>query len=259
MLTAGIDMGAKTVKVVVLVDGEVLGRAIRVAGFDPIEAAREVMEAALGEAGVARADLDAVVATGAGRDDAPDRDSTMTMTEVGCAARGAVHLFPNARLVVDAGAEEGRAIRCDERGKVVDFAINEKCAAGTGAFTEAMARALEVPLEELGALALRSTRAIPMNAQCVVFAESEVVSMIHNNVPKPDIARSVHDAIASRMAALVRRVGFDPEVVLVGGLALNTGFVDSLRRGLDLEKLSIPEHPEYTCALGAALAGLGAR
>jgi benzoyl-CoA reductase subunit D len=252
MLTAGIDMGAKTVKVVVLRDGEVQGRAIQVAGFDPIEAAREAMEAALGEAGVRRADLDAVVATGAGRDDAPDKDRTVT--EVGCAARGAVHLFPNARLVVDVGAEEGRAIRCDERGKVVDFAINEKCAAGTGAFTEAMARALEVALDELGALALQSTRAIPMNAQCVVFAESEVVSMIHNNVPKPDIARSVHDAIASRMIALIRRVGFDPELALVGGLALNTGFVDSLKRGLELETLSIPEHPEYICALGAALA-----
>jgi benzoyl-CoA reductase subunit D len=257
VLTAGIDMGARTVKVVVLGgDGEVLGRAIRVAGFELNLTAREVMAAALEAAGVARGDVGGIVATGAGRDDAPDKDHTMT--EVGCAARGAVHLYPEARTVVDVGAEEARAIRCDERGKVIDFAINEKCAAGTGAFTEAMARALQVPLEELGPLSLESTRTIPMNAQCAVFAESEVVSMIHNNVPKPDMARAVHDAIASRVVSMVRRVGLAPPVVLVGGMARNVGFLDSLGR-LGIEQVSIPDDPELVGALGAALAASGRR
>jgi benzoyl-CoA reductase subunit D len=163
-------------------------------------------------------------------------------------------MFPEARMVIDVGAEEGRAIRCNESAKVVDFAINEKCAAGAGAFTEAMARALELPIEELGSLSLQSTQAIPMNAQCAVFAESEVVSMIHNNVSKPDMARAVHDAIASRIISMVRKVGYERPVVLIGGMAKNVGFVESLKRGLELDDLRIPDEPEFCSALGAALA-----
>jgi benzoyl-CoA reductase subunit D len=252
MITAGIDMGAKTIKALVLRDGEVASRAIMLGGFDTTQSAREAMVAALKEAGIARSDVNAAVATGAGREDAPDKDRTMT--EVSGAARGAIYLFPEARTVIDVGAEEGRAIRCNERAKVVDFAINEKCAAGAGAFTEAMARALEVPIEELGPLSLQSTRTIPMNAQCAVFAESEVVSMIHNNVAKTDMARAVHDAIASRIISMVRKVGYSPPVVLIGGMAHNVGFIDSLKRGLEIDNLNVPDEPEFCGALGAALA-----
>jgi benzoyl-CoA reductase subunit D len=252
MITAGVDMGAKTIKVLLLKDGEVLGRAAQVAGFDAAQTANEVMAAALEEAGIPRSEVSRVVATGAGRDDAPDKDESMT--DVGCVARAANHLYPEARIVVDVGAEEARAIRCDGEGKVVDFAINEKCAAGTGAFTEAIARALEVKIDELGPLSLESTQSIPMNAQCAVFAESEVVSMIHDNVAKPDIARAVHDAIASRVVSMVRRVGYEPPVALLGGLAKNTGFVDSLKRALEIDALSIPDEPEFCAALGAAVA-----
>jgi benzoyl-CoA reductase subunit D len=176
------------------------------------------------------------------------------MTDVGCAARGAVHLFPGARTVIDVGAEEARAIRCDGQGKVVDFAVNEKCAAGTGVFAEAIARALEVPLDQLGPLSLRSQRTISMNAQCAVFAESEAVSMIHGNVAKEDMARAVHDAMAHRTASMVRRVGVEAPVVLVGGVARNLGFVDSLGRALAIDSIQIPADPELCPALGAALA-----
>ena len=254
MITAGIDMGAKTVKAVVVRDGKVIGKAMRLAGFDSA-IAREVLRAALDEAGVEREQVSRIVATGAGRDDAPEKDATMT--EVGCAVRGVVHLLPEVRTVIDVGAEEGRAIRCDEHGRVVDFAVNEKCAAGTGAFTEAMARALEVPIEELGPLSLRSQKAIPMNAHCAVFAESEAVSMIHANVAKEDLARAVHDAMASRIASMARRVGLTPPIALVGGLARNVGFIDSLKRTLATEIL-IPEDPEHCAALGAALAAAAA-
>jgi len=250
MITVGIDMGAKNVKAVVLIDGEVTGRAIKVAGFDTDETAREVLAAALGQASVSRGEVRGVFATGVGRNDAPQSDGTIT--DVSAAARAVASLRPEARTVIDVGAEEGRVIRV-EGGKVVDFAINEKCAAGAGAFTEAMARALEVPLEELGPLSLESTQAIEMNAQCVVFAESEVVSMIHNNVPKPDMARAVHDAIASRIVSMTRRVSGGPPVVLVGGLAKNVGFIDSLRRGLEIEAVEIPKDPEFIPALGAAI------
>jgi benzoyl-CoA reductase subunit D len=250
MITAGIDMGAKTIKVVILKDGEIIGKALELAGFDSRAAAEKAFAEALGEAGISIDDIGNVAATGSGRKNAPYAKNEIT--EVGCDARGIHILFPNARTILDVGAEEGRAIRCTGDGKVLDFALNEKCAAGAGAFTESMSRALEVPIEQLGALSLKSTQTIPMNAQCAVFAESEVVSLVHLKTPKEDIARAVHDAIASRIVSLARKVGFEPEVVLIGGVAYNQGFVDSLERALEC-KIRIPEDPRFVGAYGAAL------
>ena len=251
MITAAIDMGARTIKALVLQDGETIGRAMEVGGVDAASSARRAIEAALKHAGIQRADLHRVVAAGAGREEATGVDRCVT--EISCAARGSSHLYPEVATVIDIGAEEGRAIRLGENGRVVDFAINEKCAAGSGAFTEAMARALEVTIDELGPLSLQSTKKIPMNAQCVVFAESEVVSMIHSNVPKPDMARAVHDAIALRVSAMVHKVGFNPPVTLIGGVARNIGFVESLKQNLELETIDIPRDVEFVVALGAAL------
>ena len=251
MITAGIDMGAKTIKVVVLRDGEVVGKAVTVAGFEAREAAEQVYAAALERAGVTRNDVARVAATGAGRRWAPHAEQDIS--DVSSDAKGVISLHPDARTVIDVGAEEGRAIRCTEQGKVLDFALNEKCAAGAGAFTEAMSRALEVDIEALGPMSLSAQQAIPMNAQCAVFAESEVVSLLHAKTPKEDIARAVHDAIASRIVSLARKVGFEPDVVLIGGMARNVGFVDSLQRALEC-KVIIPDDPEHIGAYGAALA-----
>lgn len=254
MITAGIDVGAKTIKVVILRDGTIIGKSIVLGGLDQKKAIENAYDRALAEARVTRNQIGKVVATGSGRKDVPfaNADITDAMADT----KGAFKLFPSARTVIDVGAEEGRGIRIDASGKVVDFAVNEKCAAGAGSFTEAMARALEVPLEELGALSLKSTQTIPMNAQCAVFAESEVVTMVHNKVPKEDMARAVHDAIASRITSMVRKVGFEPDVVLIGGLAHNVGFVRSLENDLNV-KVKIPKEPEFVGALGAALAGAG--
>ena len=251
MITAGIDMGSKTVKVVILKDDEIIGKAIELAGFEAKEAAEKAFTKALEDAGITKDDIEGIVATGAGRKNAPftDRD----ITEVGGDALGVLKLYPNCRTVLDVGAEEGRAIRCTADGKVLDFALNEKCAAGAGAFTESMSRALEVPIEELGPLSLKSDMEIPMNAQCAVFAESEVVTLVHAKTSKEDIAKAVHDAIASRIVSLARKVGFEPEVVLVGGVAYNIGFVDSLKRALECDVI-VPPDPEYIGAFGAALA-----
>ena len=251
MITAGIDMGSKTIKVVVLRNGKIIGKSIALAGFESREAAERAFREATAAAGVTEKDIRRVIATGAGRKNAPY--ATGDITDVGGDARGAIQLFPSARTVIDVGAEEGRAIRCNETGKVLDFALNEKCAAGAGAFTEAMSRALEVSVEELGRISLTSTKAIPMNAQCAVFAESEVVSLLHGRVPKEDISRAVHDAIASRIVSLARKVGFTPDVLLIGGVAHNVGFVDSLERALEC-KVIRPADPEYIGAYGAALA-----
>ncbi|MDP6560203.1 MAG: acyl-CoA dehydratase activase [Candidatus Binatia bacterium] len=252
MIIAGIDVGAKTVKVVLMEDGKIRAKAMVLSGFDQTASANEALEAALKEAGLSREAIGTFVTTGTGRKSIPFAQSDVT--EVRAAALGAVSLFPSARTVVDVGAEEARAIKCDPSGKVLDFAVNEKCAAGSGAFTEAMARALEVKLEELGPLSLQSTQAIPMNAQCTVFAESEVVSLIHAKTSKADIARAVHDGLSSRVVAMVRRVGIAPELTLIGGVAHNLGFVDSFKRTLEREDVRTAEEPEFVGAIGAALA-----
>jgi predicted CoA-substrate-specific enzyme activase len=251
MITAGIDVGAKTIKVVLLDNGEPMAKRMVLAGLDTRTALDEVVSAALEDAGgLAAEDIAFIMGTGTGR--AEVNIAHDQVTEVSAAAKGACSLFPSARTVIDVGAEEGRAVRCNEAGRVEDFAVNEKCAAGAGTFTEAMARALEVDLEELGKMSLRSTQAVPMNAQCTVFAESEVVSLVHAKTPKEDISRAVHDAMASRITSMVRKVGFVKDVVLIGGLARNVGFVDSIERGLEIDCL-IPDEPEYVGALGAAL------
>jgi len=238
-------------KVVVFKDGEVIAKSQTVTGFDQKAAVEKVVNEALEKAGLKLDELDGICATGTGRKVVPYKSKEIT--EVGAAAKAAIFLLPSARTVVDVGAEEGRGIKCDENGKVIDFAVNEKCAAGAGSFTEAMARALEVSLEEFGKISLKSKQAVPMNAQCAVFAESEVVSLVHAKTPKEDIARAVHDAIASRITSMMRRVGIEKDVVLIGGLALNPGFVDALKRDLEME-VHVPPDPEFSGALGAAVA-----
>lgn len=250
MITAGIDMGSKFVKVVVLKDGQVQSQGSEMTGFEPIEAAKKCLEKTISEAGVGLSDITHITATGAGRKVAPSAVSDIT--DVGAAARGVIHLKPEARTVIDVGAEEGRGIKINDNGKVIDFAVNEKCAAGAGAFAEAMARALEVTIEEFGQLSLKSDKEIPMNAQCAVFAESEVVSLVHAKTPKQDIAKAVHDAIASRIVSMVRRVGINNEIALIGGVSYNPGFVSSLSRALETDVIVLDD-PEYIGALGAAL------
>jgi benzoyl-CoA reductase subunit D len=250
MITAGIDMGSKTTKVVILKDNDMVAKSLVLTGFEQKEAGEKAFAEALAAASLDLKQITHITATGAGRKSAPYAKNDVT--EVGAGARGILLRHPGVRTLIDVGAEEGRAIKCAGDGKVADFAVNEKCAAGAGTFVEAMARALELKLEDMGPLSLQSAKAVPMNAQCTVFAESEVVSLIHSKVPKTDIARAIHDAIASRIVAMARRVGVVPEIALIGGVAYNAGFVDALKRGLEAEVL-VPADPEYVGALGAAL------
>jgi benzoyl-CoA reductase subunit D len=250
MITAGIDMGSKYVKVVILKDGAILGKAMETTGFEPVESAARCFDKAVKEAGVEVSEIEHITATGAGRKSAPKANSSIT--DVGAAAKGVANLEKGIKTVIDIGAEEGRGIKIEDNGKVVDFAVNEKCAAGAGAFAEAMSRALEVSLDEFGKISLESDKSIPMNAQCAVFAESEVVSLVHAKTPKQDIARAVHDAISSRIVSMVRRVGINEKVALVGGVSYNPGFVDALNRGLETTVV-VPENPEYIGAYGAAI------
>ncbi|MCE5254458.1 MAG: acyl-CoA dehydratase activase [Actinomycetia bacterium] len=251
MLVAGIDVGAKNVHAVLLRDGVPIARVVVASGFDHEGSAGRGLDEAAALAGVRKEDIDRVAATGAGRKAlvfAADQP-----TEIAADARGAFALFPPARTVIDVGADEARAIRLGPGGKVVDFAINEKCAAGAGAFVEAMSRALEMSLEEFARVSLDSTEVIPMNAQCTVFAESEVVSLIHANTPPADIARAVHDAMAGRVSTVVRRIGIEDPVVLGGGTALNAGFVKSLSCALGGVAIQVLGEAPYLGAHGAAL------
>lgn len=251
MYVAGIDMGAKFVKVVILDDGQIKSKSISLSGFNLAESAERTFNDALESGGISKDEIKHITSTGVGKREVPFRNDEIT--QVGAAAKGAIFLFPNSRTIIEVGAEEGKALRCDERGRVMDFVVNEKCAAGAGAFTEAMCRALEIPLEEMGPLSLKSENAVPMNAQCAVFAESEVVTLVHAKTAKQDIARAIHDAMASRISSMTRRLSIEKEVALIGGLARNVGFVESLKRDLNMDLL-VPEDPDYVGALGAALA-----
>lgn len=251
MITAGIDCGAKNTKTAILQDKVIIGKGLAPTGFDQTKAIERSLEAALKDAAISREDIDKFGGTGAGMEEVKQ---AVQVNEIKAMAKAANFFFPSARTVTDVGAEMGRAAKINELGKVEDFAINEKCAAGAGAFIEAMARALEVELEEMGPMANRSDKSIPMNAQCAIFAESEVVGLIHAKTNKMDISKSIHDAMASRIVSMIRRIGVNKDIVMLGGVGLNPGFVESLRNELELEKIYIPEDPAFGAAVGAALA-----
>ena len=249
MITVGIDVGAKNVKIVLLKDGQVAAKFKSIMEMDRKKSIRDAFDSCLSDGGVAESDIDSIVATGAGQKSAVFAHKGVTV--VTADAAGIAKLDPSVRTVLDVGANEARAIRIDETGKVIDFAINEKCAAGSGAFVEAMARAMEVSLDEFIDLSLQSTKVIPINAQCAIFAESEVVSLIHEETDRNDICRAVHDAMTGRIASMAKRVRIEAPVAFIGGVAYNRAMVDAL--GKDLEtNLVVVDSPEYVGAYGAA-------
>ena len=251
MITAGIDCGAKNTKTVILKDGEIIGKGAVLTGFDQKKAVEESLAKAVEAAGISRDDIDKIGGTGSGKDAIDIADSKVN--DIKAMGKGANYFFPSARTSADVGAEEGRAAKMNESGNAVDFAINEKCAAGAGAFIEAMSRALETSLEEMGPMALKSDKEIPMNAQCAIFAESEVVGLIHAKTQKHDISKAIHDAMASRIVSMIRRIGVNEDVVMLGGVGRNPGFVEAMKRELNVDKIYIPDEPEYGVAVGAAV------
>jgi len=252
MITAGVDCGAKNTKAVIIAEGEIIGKGKVQTGLDHALAGEKALAEAIEEAGIRREDIQRVCGTGSGRNRM--RIAERIVDDIEAVARCAFFFFPTARTVADVGAEDGRAAKLDENGNVLDHVVNERCAAGAGVFIESMARALDVGIEEMGPMCLQSETEIAMNAQCAVFAESEVVHLIHSNTPKPDISKAVHDAIAGRIATMVRRIGINKEVVLLGGLGGNPAIVAAIERELQLERLLVPEAPEFGAAVGAAVA-----
>ena len=253
MIRAGIDIGSVATKAVVLRDGAVAGRALVRSGAAPDSAAREAFETALREAGADRGLLDRVVSTGYGRRSIDFADEVVT--EITAGARGAYFLgcpWGRPRLIVDLGGQDTKVILLDEDGAVRDFAMNDRCAAGTGRFLEVMAGVLDVPLDRLGAIARTAQRPAPINSTCTVFAESEVISLIAQGTRKEDIVAGLCAAIASRIAQMVKPMG-GHDVFFNGGGALNDGVRAALERTL-ARNVYVPPMPQFVVATGAALA-----
>jgi predicted CoA-substrate-specific enzyme activase len=257
ILAAGVDVGSLTTKAVV-VDGA--GRKV---GWSLVESSphlaetgREALDAALGMAGATLGELSAIVGTGYGRAVLPF--ATKQVTEITCHAMGAARIFPGTRLVVDVGGQDSKAIRLGNGGDVLDFAMNDKCAAGTGKFLNAMAATLRTGLDGLGPEGLKSRKQLTMSSTCTVFAESEVISLIAQGESVPDIVHAVHRAMAKRLSGLVRLVGAAEPAVFSGGVALNVDLVRLLEEALEV-RFSVPDQPQLVGALGAAVLAMGTK
>jgi predicted CoA-substrate-specific enzyme activase len=253
MITLGIDIGSLSGKAVVLEDGRIRGQEVILTGPDSVETAEEVTRRALARAGCSLAEMDFTVSTGYGRIVVPYADKNVS--EISCHARGAAHLFPGVRTILDMGGQDCKAIRCEPGGKVADFAMNDKCAAGTGRFLQSAAAALEMDLADLGPTALRGQRPVNISTTCTVFAESEVLSWLAKGKKIEDILLGVHRSIASRSIALLRRVGIEGQITFTGGVTKNNAMVAVLNDMLKAE-LNVSDESHYIGALGAALFAL---
>jgi len=251
VITAGIDIGSSTSKVVILEDNRTLSYSIIPTGAESAGSAQRAMDEALrGTEHLSLKDIGWVIATGYGRVIAPFANETVT--EISCHARGANWLFPSVRTVLDMGGQDCKAIRCDDKGKLLNFAMNDKCAAGTGRFLEVMADVMELPLEDIGELSLQAVEEIRINSTCTVFGKSEVTSLIRQGKDKPDILAGLHVAILHRVYTLLRKVGVEPDLAITGGIAKNIGVVKRLAERVGLN-IRLPEEPQIVGALGAAL------
>ena len=244
MLTAGIDSGSRAVKCILWDGTRVVGRALVDSGLDVAAGARQALDAAC--AGGSRPD--AICATGYGRAAVPGADHRVT--EITCHARGLAQVLPQARSAIEIGGQDSKVLRLDQRGQVADFAMNDRCAAGTGRFLEVIAGRLGHDPAGFGRLAAGGA-ATPISAMCVVFAESEIVGLVAGGTPPADIAAGVIASIASRVAALAGRLLADP-VALTGGVGLLPGMAEALSRATGRNVLTAPD-PQFTGALGAAL------
>lgn len=248
---AGIDSGSTSTDVVILNrNKEIVTGVILPTGAGAAAGAERALQEALDKAGLKREDIDALVTTGYGRTAIQSGDKSIT--EITCHARGAHFLDPQVRTVVDIGGQDSKVIRIDEEGGVVNFAMNDKCAAGTGRFLEMMARTMEMNLDEMSRTGLNYKEDITISSMCTVFAESEVVSLIAQNKAADDIVHGLNKAVAVKTAALVKRVGGEEKYMMTGGVAKNQGLVQTLEEKLGTS-LVILEEAQLCGALGAAL------
>ena len=242
----GVDLGSRTVKMAVW-DGErLVDHKIVESGFEPHRQAEKM---------VAGVKASTIIATGYGRHLAAEYFADHVITEIKAHGLGIHHQFPDCTTIVDVGGQDSKVIALNARGKVSNFQMNDKCAAGTGRFLEIMAGSLAYGLEEFGQAALKADKEVPINSMCTVFAESEVISMKNRGVPREHIARAVHASVADRLSGMLARLGYGEEIAFSGGVARNPCMVQMLQEKLPETRMVVPELPDLTGAWGAALHG----
>jgi predicted CoA-substrate-specific enzyme activase len=255
MIFAGIDVGAQSAKIVILKNGKIAHARVVVTEEEGEVVSERLIVEALDDLGLSREEVSYVVATGVGSNTV--RFSNKRRSEELCHAQGARWLFDSARTVLDIGAGGMRAMKLDAVGKVTDFVVNSKCAAGTGAFLEAMTKIIHVPIEEMGTMAVGAKKKAKVSSYCTVFAESEVISNIHRGMRKEDIVAGIHEAVVDRAVELLNGVGIHEDLVVTGGVAKNVGVIDGLQNRTGI-KMKVPRDPQIVGALGAALMAQGA-
>jgi predicted CoA-substrate-specific enzyme activase len=251
---AGVDVGSTQTKAVVIDESKtILGRSLIDTGADVTKAAENAYHQALEGLDVDENDVGFVIGTGYGRYKVTFGDKQVT--EISCHGRGAAHMFPGTRTVLDMGGQDSKAISVQPSGEINDFCMNDKCAAGTGRFLGAAAKALELSLGDLGPMALKSEKPVRISTTCTVFAEAEVLSWLGKGKTVEDILWGVHQSIAARTFGLLRRVGIEDEITFTGGVARNIGMIKAMEDRLE-KKMNVSEESHYMGALGAALFAL---
>ena len=251
---AGVDVGSTQTKAIIInEDREIVGRCLTDTGANVVIAAENSFAEALKTSGIREEEVEYVIGTGYGRYRVTFGNTQVT--EISCHARGAAQMFPGTKTVLDMGGQDTKAIRVSPKGEVLDFCMNDKCAAGTGRFLGAAAAALDIPLGELGNVAMKAERPVKISTTCTVFAESEVLSWLGKGKKIEDILWGVHLSIASRSTSLLRRVGIEDEITFTGGVTKNAGMIKSLEQALKT-KLNVSDDSHYMGALGAALFAL---
>jgi predicted CoA-substrate-specific enzyme activase len=250
---AGIDAGASATKVVIVNNKEeIVSYAIVASGINFKVSSEEALKKVLEKSNLTQKDVLYTVATGYGR---ALVNANAASSEITCISRGIHKLFPSARTIVDVGGQDSKAIRIDGNGRVLDFVMNDKCAAGTGRFLEVMATILGKPIEELGKLHFKSSDPVKISSTCTVFAESEVISHISKGCNIEDVIAGLHNAIAERIFNMSSRIGFEKDVAFTGGVTKNPGFVEALSKRIGLKPI-LPQEPQIICAFGAALTAI---
>lgn len=252
--SAGIDVGSTQTKALLLDESRaIVARSLINTGADVKRAGQRALDVVLTESHVPREKIRFVVGTGYGRYKIEAGDTQVT--EISCHARGAHMLFPGTRTVIDMGGQDTKAIKVGPEGDVVDFCMNDKCAAGTGRFLSGAAEVLGLTLDEIGGISLRGTKPIRLTSVCTVFVESDILSYLAQKKSVEDILAGVHLAIATRTVGLVRRTGIEDEVTFTGGVARNVGMVNALEKKLGTSLNTSPD-AQFIGALGAALFAL---
>ncbi len=254
MYFGGIDVGSLTAQAVVMANGNIASSRSILVKPNPVDSASTVMEMALKDLGISWKDLNFCVSTGYGREQVQAEGmSQENISEISCHGKGAHWLLPSVRTIIDIGGQDAKVIRVDDHGELVDFVMNDKCAAGTGRFLEVMSRRLGVTLEELGPISLKARNPIELSNRCSIFCETEVHHFLQRGVTREDLAASVNRTMAERVMALVRRVGLEKEVTMTGGVAKNIAVRQSLEKMMNARLVSYKVDPQLVGALGAAL------